>query len=191
MTTFSFSAPQLKREPVRRPRWGYRVWHRSAPPQHDRRTTRQSDLARGVSYRAIGSPQRRRAMWDVRRTAVRVEGLGGAIAVGGSPDLRAVRREAAAWASERPARCRRHYGSGGPGTRGGSHLGSVRAWVPPMDPRNCYRCHVSYLVRWGRCVDEESESACRTPARLASASLVACVERFKAGADGRWYCRDA
>ena len=117
-------------------------------------------------------------------TAVRVEGLGGAIAVGGSPDLRAVRREAAAWASEKPACCGRHYWSGGSGTRRGGHLGSVRAWAPPMGSRNCYCFHVPCLVRWGRCVDEESESARGTAPRPRTGPLVGRVEDFKARAHG-------
>jgi len=124
-------------------------------------------------------------MWDVQRTAVCVKGLGGALAVGGSPDLRAVRREGAAWGSEKPFRCSHSYGTGGLGTRGRGHLGSVRARIPPMVPRNCDRYHVPHLVRWGRCVDEKSKSACRVPPRSANVLGVACVDRFSTGT-GRW-----
>ena len=92
----------------------------------------------------------------MRRTAVRFKGLGGAIAAGGPPDLRAVRRDGAAWASEKPFACIDYYGSGGVGARGRGSVGSVRAWIPPLDPRNCYRRHVPYHVRCGRCVDKRA-----------------------------------
>src|SRR6185437_6092825 len=66
---------------------GTDVRNRPASPQRHCYTASHPDLICHSSGRAIGSPQRRRAMWGVRRTAVRFQSLGGPVVAAGASDL--------------------------------------------------------------------------------------------------------
>jgi hypothetical protein len=119
-------------------------------------------------------------MWQPRWTALRFKGLGRAIAHRGPLDLRAMRREGAAYSQEKPYRCCRYRGSYDFGACSRRRVGSVRARAPPLDPGDRYGPRVSCFVQWGRCLDEASESPCRAPSRSATGSFVGCVDQFNA-----------